>query len=61
MMEHPTKMIMLLKRPGMSMVSRVAFVRRTEKSIIIEAKMIWSCFLRWRRCVVVKSERMRRR
>ncbi len=43
----------------MSMVSMVALVRRTANVITMEAKMIWSCFLRWRRGVVVKSERMR--
>lgn len=52
-------MIRLLKRPGMSMVSRVALVRRTERSMTMEAKIIWNCFLKWIRGVVVKSERMR--
>lgn len=58
-MEHPIKIMMLRKRPGVSIVSRVAFVRRTERSMTMEEKMIWSCFFRWRRGVVVKSERMR--
>lgn len=53
------RIIRLRKRPGTSMVSRVALVRRTERSMMMEAKMIWNCFFRWRRGVVVKSERMR--